>query len=334
LHKCVRPFSERVGVFCQKYSRRLERVITDFGADHAFGQISSKVKEHYGIEVPTSSARIITQKHAHQIFTKDDDPPSCSSKVTPQSIILTETDGSMIPITKQKERPKGSKKFDGRKAKEHYWKEARLTLARPISSITPRFAATLGKPDKVGQQMLAIAEQSGFTERTHVHCLGDGASWIANQVEEQFGLQATYLVDFYHVCEYLAEAAPSCSQSPSKEWIKVQQERLKSGLLEAVLNDLKAHLESEQEKDTEAPVRRCYRYLDNRRHQLDYKGAIAKGLPIGSGEVESAHRYVVQKRLKISGAWWKEINAADMLALRVNRVNRNWDTYWAAKKAA
>jgi len=30
--------------------------------------------------------------------------------------------------------------------------------------------------------------------------------------------------------------------------------------------------------------------------QLNYQDALNKNLPIGSGEIESAHRYVVQKR--------------------------------------
>lgn len=61
----------------------------------------------------------------------------------------------------------------------------------------------------------------------------------------------------------------------------------------------------------------CHRYLSNRLTQLDYPRARALGLPIGSGEIESAHRYVIQKRLKLSGAWWKEDNAKNMLALRI-----------------
>ena len=50
---------------------------------------------------------------------------------------------------------------------------------------------------------------------------------------------------------------------------------------------------------------------------------------MGLGEVESGHRYLIQARLKLSGAWWKIDNAAKMLALRVTRGNHNWDTYWA-----
>ena len=41
--------------------------------------------------------------------------------------------------------------------------------------------------------------------------------------------------------------------------------------------------------------------FEHRKHDLDYKTALEKGLPIGSGEIESAHRYVIQERLKLPG---------------------------------
>ena len=77
-----------------------------------------------------------------------------------------------------------------------------------------------------------------------------------------------------------------------------------------------------------APVRACHRYLSNRRAHLDYRAALAAGLPIGSGEIESAHRYVVQQRLKRPGAWWTPDNAEAMLALRIVRANGQWSRYW------
>jgi hypothetical protein len=321
----------RAGVSCRGYSKVLQRVITDFGSDNAFGQVDLKLYEHYGIHVPSSSARIITEHHAHEIFlneTKDQTPSSC---MFPSALILAETDGSMIPIMKPKERPEGVDTFDARKHKTLFWREVRLSLARPVSSVTPIFAATLGKPEVVGKQLYACARKSGMTDKSKIHCLGDGAPWIANQVEEQFGTQGTYLVDFYHVCEYLGKAALSCDID-TKAWCDQQKERLKTGKLDEVLLELRCHIESDEKNGT--PVMDCYRYLFNRRKQLDYAGAIAKGLPIGSGEIESAHRYVIQKRLKIAGAWWKEESAADMLALRVKKANRNWDAYWQSEYAA
>ena len=66
----------------------------------------------------------------------------------------------------------------------------------------------------------------------------------------------------------------------------------------------------------------------------DYKTAIEKGLPIGSGEIESAHRYVIQKRLKLPGAWWITDNVVSMLRLRVVRANNDWQEYWSSSVAA
>jgi hypothetical protein len=75
--------------------------------------------------------------------------------------------------------------------------------------------------------------------------------------------------------------------------------------------------------------------LSRRQDQLDYPNALANDLPIGSGEIESAHRYVVQKRLKLPGSWWCAANADHMLALRLNRANQQWDSYWnQARKVA
>ena len=49
---------------------------------------------------------------------------------------------------------------------------------------------------------------------------------------------------------------------------------------------------------------------------------------IGSGEIESAHRDIIQIRLKRSGSWWIVERAEAMLALRVLRANQDWDNYW------
>ncbi|MEH2169660.1 MAG: hypothetical protein V7K41_23990 [Nostoc sp.] len=46
------------------------------------------------------------------------------------------------------------------------------------------------------------------------------------------------------------------------------------------------------------------KYLERFRSAVHYDQYRALGLPIGSGEVESAHRYISQKRLKIPGATW------------------------------
>jgi hypothetical protein len=72
------------------------------------------------------------------------------------------------------------------------------------------------------------------------------------------------------------------------------------------------------------------------RSQLDYPGALADGLPIASGEIETAHRYVARQRLKRFGARWRVEYAEHMLALRIVRIDGDWENYWRhlARKAA
>ncbi len=50
------------------------------------------------------------------------------------------------------------------------------------------------------------------------------------------------------------------------------------------------------------------------------------------GEIESAHRYIPQKRLKISGATWHPDSINPMLALRIIRANDWWSEFWSGAR--
>lgn len=52
---------------CRGYSRPLQRRITDFGADVSFNRIPEKLHEHYGITIPYSQIRNITERHAEAV---------------------------------------------------------------------------------------------------------------------------------------------------------------------------------------------------------------------------------------------------------------------------
>ncbi len=323
----MRPFAQAARVSCRSYSTPLQRIITDFGADFPFGRIPKKLKEHYGISVPVSSAQKITQTHAAQVLKEHQTQTQIpASKGVSQLIV--EMDGSMIPIVETESTTAQNQKIDRRKTRTVGWREARLCLSRQTDSSQPIFGVTMGTVDEAGDQLAHSAIRAGVGTDTSVHGVGDGAPWIANQVNRIFGVKATYLIDFYHLCEYLAAASAKCALINPQSWMKQQKRRLKRNQVKAVLKSLKPHLEPEHLPDEKAPVRACYRYLINRPGQFNYQDAIQDDLPIGSGEIESAHGYVIQERLKLSGCWWKLENAMTMLALRVLRANGDWDSYW------
>jgi hypothetical protein len=304
----------------------LQRAIVDFAADQPFAQARMKLKEHYGVEIGQSTIQRISFAHAEAIFAagrKGVDFPQEPGSSKP---IVVETDGGMVPVVEPSRDAK-----DKRKGKKLSWREAKLSLAHEKGSRTPVYAGSIeGGVETAGRQLLTCAVRAGFGTNSRVHAVGDGAPWIVGQVEEQFGDQGRYLIDFYHVCEYLSAAATAiASDAAAREvWIETQKEALKSGRLEAALQALASQCEAPEVCDEQAPVRRCHRYLSNRTAQLDYRGTLENGLPIGSGEIESAHRYVAQQRLKRPGAWWRIEHAEHMLALRILRINGDWDTYW------
>lgn len=321
-----RPFSQVAGVKNRGYSSPLQRRLTDFGADESFAHAVQKGQEHYGVTVPLGAVQRITEHHAGQIRDQErlrsefPDGPGVAA-------IIVETDGSMIPlVTIEAFTPDGPS--DGRRRRRLHWHEARLTLAHPLGSVTPVFGATVGGPDVTGDQMLNCAIMAGGCERSIIHCLGDGATWIADQSARVYADQGSYLIDFYHLCDYLHAAASRCRPKDPDGWWEEQKLLMKTEQVSVVLQNLEPYLEPETASDSDAPVRKCHRYLNNRPGQFEYARALAAGLPIGSGEIESAHRYIIQKRLKIAGAWWLKDNAHKMLALRTLRANGSWNNYW------
>jgi hypothetical protein len=293
-----------------------------------------KLVEHYGIILGESSIRRITEGHARKIFEAADKAAVWPTQPGSSAVVIAEMDGGMVPTVEP-----DLTKSDKRKGKQLQWKEAKLCLAHPQGSTTLSYGGTLqGDVDVAGQQLFDCAVRAGFGTRTHVHAVGDGAQWIADQVEDQFGCQGSYLLDFYHVCEYLSAAEKSIVAEPAGQttWLDEQKQRLKTQRADELIDALAEHLEPPRVADIAAPIRQCHRYLDQRREQLHYQSALARELPIGSGEIESAHRYIVQQRLKRPGAWWRAENAEHMLALRLNRANRQWNAYWATdfKQAA
>jgi Uncharacterised protein family (UPF0236) len=283
--------------------------------------------EHYGIELAASTIRTITQRHGGNLL---DQQQQLIEQLGPEAglpQVLAQTDGSMVPLVESP--PKAA---DKRKQKRLFWGEARLSLAREVGTVTPRFAATMAEAQQAGAVWLDCVKRAGAGAQTQIHCVGDGAAWIIEQAQQRFGEQGSYLIDFYHVSEYLAAAGAVIVGAKANNWMEKQQSRLKENRVALIIEELRRHLEGAEVGDSEAPVRVCHRYLTNHREQMNYQAAIAAGLPIGSGEIEGGHRHVVQERLKKAGAWWKPDNAEKMLALRVNRANGEWRSYWQQQR--
>jgi hypothetical protein len=296
--------------------------LVDFGVEHSFVSAAARFEEHYGWSISPTVLRHWTLGHAQQSAATE-----IPALPAPRQTLITALDGSMVPVVCPPE------SGDARKNKELLWREIRVAYARRKEDASARYGATLDRCLGAGLMWRQTAEHGGLTEQTPVHALADGAPWIVEQCDRQFGERATFLIDFYHVSEYLAAAAAPCAGKESSQWLEKQQQRLKENQVEEVLTELQTHFEAAP-KNSEGktpPVRQAHQYIKERQDWMDYAGALKAELPIGSGPAESAHRHIVQARVKKAGAWWREQNVQAVVQMRVVRANDGWKTYWKSQ---
>jgi len=328
-HWYVRSLPKCLVINNRGCSQALQRVLSDFGLEHSFAQAAARVREHYGFAINKSAVASQSHKHARAIRAlQDARKPVGALPAHGAKSITAEADGTMIPTVTCQRTAKG-----GRKRLVEY-REVRLCAARCKGSATAHYEAGLRGVEQTGNLLGQAARAGGWGLDSHLHGVGDGAEWIRDQFQRLFGGQGRYLIDFFHLCEYLAEASQSCNPDKPALWMRTQKKRLKSGHANKVIQTLEAHLEHESIPDELAPVRRAHRYMRNRPGNFFYDQAIAENLEIGSGLIESGHRHVLQARLKIPGAAWS-IDSADAFAqARAFRANGQWDSYWKRNRAA
>lgn len=316
----VRLLPGEIGVSPRGCSRRLQRVLSDFGLEHSFASSVERLNEHYGFELSSSVVARVTLKHAQAIASR----PQCGVHALPaqgNKQIVAEADGSFLRIASSTPAP------DRRKTRQVNYQEARLCAAQAKGSTQTCYEATFKQVDQVGELWAGSAKSAGMGLQSKIHVVSDGALWIRQQAANAFGRQGSFLIDFYHVCEYLGEASESIGKQPSR-WMKTQKKRLKAGRAGVVIKELQKHLEAESTAEENAPVRKAFRYLNNRQDALDYQRALEEKLPIGSGLIESGHKHVLQARMKIPGAAWSIHNAENVVRARAFRANKLWPSYW------
>ena len=154
--------------------------------------------------------------------------------------------------------------------------------------------------------------------------INDGAKWIWNWIDGNYP-QSIQILDCYHAVEYLGSFAKAVfpNKKERENWINEQKDKLLNDEVEKVIQ-LVAQIEC-RSKNKQTVQQKLLTYYENNKKRMMYKTFREKGLLIGSGAIESAHRTVIQKRLKQSGQRWTKKGAQDVLNLRVAYMNKEWN---------
>mgnify|MGYP001800927992 CR=1 FL=1 len=152
----------------------------------------------------------------------------------------------------------------------------------------------------------------------------DGARWQWSWIEAEYP-NAIQILDFYHVMEHISQLIKTCFRQQKKraEQLEYLGSLLKTQGVQAVEKQLAQLPQTTQlQRDT---YHKLSTYIDNNRTRMNYPDYLAQGLLIGSGAIESAHRTVLQRRMKLSGQRWSEQGLTNMAKLRAINMSGYWN---------
>jgi hypothetical protein len=172
----------------------LQRASVDFGADESVEKSSKKLKEHYGIDVPTSAIRKMILEHGTAMAEERDLELETEFPEQGATTVIGQMDGCMVPIVTIKPIENDESPQDGRKRRALSWQEARLALGRDIDKVTPHYAATMKSVEQAADMQIDCSIKAGAGKSTRLHLMGDGATWIVNRTMEKLDGQATQRV--------------------------------------------------------------------------------------------------------------------------------------------
>jgi len=162
-------------------------------------------------------------------------------------------------------------------------------------------------------------------EQVRLCVVADGAPWIWKGVQELFP-SAAEILDYYHCAEHLHTLAGlQYGEQPERalEWVEATMARLFAGEVEGVIWGLQRVRPATPTAAVE--IDKLIGYLQHNRDRIDYRAQRKAGYPLGSGGIESAHKFICHARLKRSGAWWYVTNSNHMLALRCAKYNGTFE---------
>lgn len=290
-------------VLGQRTSPYLQEKFVLLGVEHVFDAVPTLAESLLGIAVSTSGVFRACQAVSEQLQPADLQTPS--TQLSPRLADAHQTvygmvDGSFL-LTK-----------DG-------WQETkvgRVFGAYPYSEVaTKALGWTMGDSEYVAHR----GHYRGFTSAfegllpsqspVQKVILSDGATWIAPWVAKTYP-DAVHILDLFHVLEKVALVAQDAPEP--EEWFTQQKQALLANRLADVLVALDGV--ACQDKVQQAQIRS---YLVTHGHQMNYAWYRSRGWMISSGPIESAHRTVLQVRMKRSGQRWSERGCDKMLKLRV-----------------
>ena len=204
------------------------------------------------------------------------------------------------------------------------------------------FVATLSNWEEFGWMLCVEALNRGYARAREKLFLSDGASCLRTLRETHFS-DATFILDWYHAVEHLADCAQAAFGEATEEyvrWYKRMKTKLWTGDIDSIIRAIEKESArvgkpkpNENESSPRVILHRNAGYFTDNRAGMDYPRFRAEGWPIGSGVAEgSVKQFGI--RMKGTEKFWNGfecgMGAEEMLALLALQRSEDgrWDHHW------
>lgn len=293
----------------------LERRILDFGVTTTFKEAEDRWLVHYSVPISENFVRRVVERNQQILSSsrlRDVQSVIRTVPIEPAKLLVVQTDGGMVPT-------RG----------EEPWKESKLgviyrednhasSTENHRGCITEaRYVGHLGNVEDFKKHVEAALLAESADNAQEVVWLGDGALWNWNMADE-LAPAAVQILDSMHVLEHASACAKALFGDNScleKLWLDRIKHIIYNESPHLLLLELKGCrvAATQQEKDA---LDVLTKYYSNNIKRMNYRLFLSKGFPIGSGVVESAHKHVIQKRMKLAGQHWDLQKGRGMVELR------------------
>jgi hypothetical protein len=238
---------------------------------------------------------------------------ACLEKpLQPASMLTVATDGSML-LTR-----------------EYGWREAKVGVVARDGFIPPgeerqrrrmkepRYIAVLGGQLEFKKSMAAALAAESADEVETVVWLGDGAreNWTLATELCPLAIQVLDVPHAVHWAMLCGKALLGEGHCLLPQWEARIHQLLDADSPDAAIAELMQCLPFTTTEEQLASLDDVVGYYRSNQHRMRYRTFCQRGLPVGSGIVESAHRHVLQTRMKRAGQRWGFTRARRMVRLR------------------
>jgi hypothetical protein len=244
----------------------------------------------------------------------------CAAEVQPSRLYVT-TDGVMVRLQ------------EGFKEAKVVTCYGEVSPGRPFQRHRVRFESA----EPFAAYAWSLACRCGLAQTEETVLLGDGAAWIWEHVGGVLGEHTTHIVDWYHAMQHVWDCGRALygeGTGQTAAWVKKVENLLWNGEVRKILQRLNDEADEELEAERRKAWTGLITYLTNQDARLAYDRFRARGLDIGSGQVESACKNVVAARMKRAGMRWSPRGAQATLSLRTLYMNDQWERFWGRKPLA